>query len=223
MPRRLDGRTGHVLDLMFISTAMRSPERLRASSGYDDISTHPTAKSAEYRSPSGMARGVLMAGSGARLHGGPPICTSGSCLGTHGFRHWRMDAWERSLPDGAVESQTYPREEDIIGRAGLTNALRLVDRRARTTCHIPDEWLVILASYASTVEARHRTALRSAGTSSISSSALWAPHSLFAATALTKYRRGPSWARLSYRGKPERRPPDALSAESRARPRHDIS
>ncbi|HOJ20457.1 MAG TPA: Gfo/Idh/MocA family oxidoreductase [Armatimonadota bacterium] len=159
------GQGVHVLDLMFAFNGYAKPTSVfGASSGYDDINgTHPTAKSAEYLITfENGARGVLMAGVGA------PTFTEGptymhkriAVYGTHGFRHWRMDAWERSLPDGTVESQTHVyREEDIIGQAGLTNALfDWLDDPARVhpnnLATSLDEWLVILAGYASTVEAR---------------------------------------------------------------------
>ena len=80
--------------------------------------------------------------------------------GTHGFRHWRMNGYERSLPDGSVESaeQVYA-DQDIIGQANLTMAMldwledssRVHPNSLATSL---DEWLVILAGYLSTVEAR---------------------------------------------------------------------
>jgi hypothetical protein len=73
---------------------------------------------------------------------------------------WRMNGWMRSCPDGPLEQgkHTYA-EEDLQGQAGLTNALfdwlgddAKVHPNNLTTSL--DEWLVILAGYASTMEAR---------------------------------------------------------------------
>ncbi len=80
--------------------------------------------------------------------------------GTHGFLHWRMYAWERSMPDGTVEQgkKDYA-EEDVQGQANHTNALFdwLEDDSKVHPCCLEtslDQWLVILAGYASTIEQR---------------------------------------------------------------------
>jgi hypothetical protein len=71
-----------------------------------------------------------------------------------------MNAWEKSLPDGTVEQGTKEyRAEDVLGQANLTNALFdwLEDDAQVSPTNLStslDEWLVILAGYLSTVEAR---------------------------------------------------------------------
>ena len=70
-----------------------------------------------------------------------------------------MQGWEKSLPDGRVEKGEHEyREEDVLGQAGLTNAVfdwLEHDQPCPTSLKTSlDEWLVILAGYQSTVEAR---------------------------------------------------------------------
>ena len=80
--------------------------------------------------------------------------------GTHGFRHWKMNGWEKSLPDGTVEKQEMDyATEDAQAEATLINSMfdwlegdgKVSPTNLRTAL---DEWLVILAGYMSTVEAR---------------------------------------------------------------------
>ena len=159
------GQGCHVLDLLFAFNGYAEPKTVfGASSGFDDIDgTHASPKSAEslITFENGV-RAMLMTGEGA------PIFEEGprhmhkriAVYGTHGFIHWRMDAWEKSLPDGTVEQgkKDY-REEDAIGQADHTNAMFdwLEDDNKVHPCNLAtslDEWLVILAGYMSTVEAR---------------------------------------------------------------------
>jgi predicted dehydrogenase len=159
------GQGVHVLDLMFAFNGYAAPQTVfGAGSGYDDINgTHPSPKSAEFLITfANGTRAMLMAGAGApQFEEGPNWMHKRIAVyGTHGFRHWRMTGWERSRPDGTVEQgkHTYA-EEDIQGQAGLTNALfDWLDDDAQVhpnnLATSLDEWLVILAGYASTVEAR---------------------------------------------------------------------
>jgi hypothetical protein len=71
-----------------------------------------------------------------------------------------MYGCEKSLPDGTVEKREHEyAAEDIQGQAGLTNAMfdwleddsKVSPTNLKTSL---DEWLVILAGYMSTVEAR---------------------------------------------------------------------
>ena len=79
--------------------------------------------------------------------------------GTHGYFHWRMNAWEKSLPDGTVEQgkKEYG-AEDVLGQANLTNAMfDWLDDKAVAPTNLStslDEWLVILAGYLGSLEAR---------------------------------------------------------------------
>ena len=161
----MSGQGVHVLDLLFTFADYPEVETVfGASSGYDDINgTHPSPRTAEslitFRN--GM-RAALQAGEGAPMHdrtaprwGHKRI----SVYGTQGFIQWWMQGWERSLPDGTVEvgSHAY-RDEDVLGQAGLTNAmfdwLEDDDKPCPTNLATSlDEWLVILAGYMSTVEA----------------------------------------------------------------------
>ncbi|HCU35542.1 MAG TPA: hypothetical protein DGT21_08810 [Armatimonadetes bacterium] len=162
----MSGQGVHVLDLMFAFAGYPEVQTVfGASSGYDDIDgTHPSPRTAEslitFRN--GM-RGALQAGEGAPIftpeaprHGHKRI----SVYGTHGFLHWRMFGWERSLPDGTVETGEYQYgDDDPLGQAGLTNAMFdwLEDDKAIAPTNLKaslDEWLVILAGYMSTIEAR---------------------------------------------------------------------
>jgi len=71
-----------------------------------------------------------------------------------------MSGYEKSLPDGTVErGDSVYGEQDIQGQAGLTNAMfdwiedeaKVAPTNLSTSL---DEWLVILAGYMSTIEAR---------------------------------------------------------------------
>jgi predicted dehydrogenase len=162
----MSGQGVHVLDLMFAFSGYAQVETVfGASSGYDDINgTHPSPRTAEtlitFRKG---IRAALQAGEGA------PIFDTSlpnwghkriAIYGTHGFRHWWMYGCERSLPDGTVEKLKHDYSaEDVQGQAGLTNAMfdwleddsNISPTNLRTSL---DEWLVILAGYMSTVEAR---------------------------------------------------------------------
>jgi predicted dehydrogenase len=163
------GQGVHVLDLIFAFNGYAPARRVfGAISGYEDLSgTHPGPKTAEFLIDfENGARAVLMAGPGAPTFedgpdsGRPWMQKRIAVYGTHGFLHWRMDAWERSLPDGTVaRGQKSYREEDLQGQANLTNAL--FDWLEDDTKGHPnnlgtslDEWLTILGGYASGVSGR---------------------------------------------------------------------
>lgn len=159
------GQGCHVLDLMFAFSGYAKPKTVfGASSGYDDINgTHPSPNAAESSITfENGTRAMLMTGEGApEFEEGPNwIHKRIAVYGTHGFIHWRMNAWERSLPDGTVEQgrKEYA-QEDVIGQANHTNAMFdwLADDNKVHPCSLTtslDEWLVILAGYLSTIEAR---------------------------------------------------------------------
>ena len=161
----LSGQGVHVLDLLFAFNGYADPETVfGAVSGYDDIDgTHPSPRTMEalltFRNG---VRGALQAGEGAPIFEPAPIYMHKrlAVYGTHGFLHWRMNAWERSLPDGTVQrGQKNYAEEDLQGQANLTNAVFawLDDDSAVSPTNLKtslDEWLVILAVYQSAVEAQ---------------------------------------------------------------------
>ncbi len=158
------GQGCHILDLMFAFNGYAKPKTVfGAASGYDDINgTHPSPKAAEslITFENGV-RAMLMTGEGA------PEFEEGAnwthkriaIYGTHGFIHWRMNAWERSLPDGTVEQgQKSYAEEDLLGQANHTNVIFdwLADDSKVHPCNLTtslDEWLVILAGYQSAIKA----------------------------------------------------------------------
>jgi len=161
----MNGQGVHVLDLMFAFAGYPKPQTVfGASSGYDDINGHhPSPRTAESLITfEGGIRGALQAGEGAPQFNEGVNWMHKRCAvyGTHGFRHWRMYGWEKSLPDGTVEQgeKDYA-AEDILGQAGLTNAMFdwIEDAAKPSPTNLSvslDEWLVILAGYMSTVEAR---------------------------------------------------------------------
>ena len=161
----MSGQGCHVLDLMFGFNSYAKPQKVfGASSGYDDINgTHPSPKAAEslITFENGV-RAMLMAGEGAPEFEEAPrhMHKRIAVYGTHGFRHWRMNGYEKSLPDGTVErADLVYGDEDVLGQANHTNATFdwLEDDGKVHPCSLGtslDEWLVILAGYASTIEAR---------------------------------------------------------------------
>ena len=159
------GQGPHILDLMFAFNGYAKPTTVfGASSGYDDINgSHPSPRTAEslITFENGV-RAALMAGEGApQFEDGPNWMHKRIAVyGTHGFVHWRMNAWERSLPDGTIElgRKSYA-EQDVLGQANHTNAMFdwLENDASVHPCSLAtslDEWLVILAGYLSTIEAR---------------------------------------------------------------------
>jgi predicted dehydrogenase len=162
----MSGQGVHVLDLIFAFSGYAQVETVfGASSGYDDIGgAHPSPRTAEtlITFKNGI-RAALQAGVGAPMFdkslpdwGHKRIAV----YGTHGFRHWWMYGCEKSLSDGTIEKlkRDYA-TDDVPGQAGLTNALFdwLKDENKISPTNLKtslDEWLVILAGYMSTVEAR---------------------------------------------------------------------
>lgn len=162
----MSGQGVHVLDLIFAFSGYAEVETVfGASSGYDDINgTHPSPRTAEtlITFKNGI-RAALQAGEGAPMFDKslPDWAHKRIAVyGTHGFRHWWMYGCEKSLPNGNVEklSRDYA-TDDVPGQVGLTNALFdwLEDDNKISPTNLKtalDEWLVILAGYMSTVEAR---------------------------------------------------------------------
>ena len=162
----MSGQGIHVLDLLYTFAGYPEIETVfGASSGYDDINgTHPSPRTAEslITFKNGM-RAALQAGEGAPMHD-PTAPTWGhkrlSVYGTNGFVQWWMQGWEKALPGGQTEKGAHAyADEDVLGQAGLTNAMLdwLEDAGKPSPTNLAtalDEWLVILAGYVSTVEAR---------------------------------------------------------------------
>jgi len=161
----MSGQGVHVLDLMFAFNSYAPVQTVfGASSGYTDLGcAHPAPKTAESLITfTNGVRAALQSGEGAPIFEEGPAHAHKriAVYGTKGFLHWRMYGWEKSLPDGTVEQgkKDY-REEDVPGQAGLTHAMFdwLEDDRKPSPTNLDtslDEWLVILAGYLSTVEAR---------------------------------------------------------------------
>lgn len=162
----MSGQGVHVLDLMFAFSGYAEVETVfGASSGYDDINgTHPSPRTAEtlITFKNGI-RAALQAGQGAPMFDKSAPNWSHKRIavyGTHGFRHWKMNGWEKSLPDGTVEKQEMDyATEDVQAEAALINSIFdwLEDDSKVSPTNLKtalDEWLVILAGYMSTVEAR---------------------------------------------------------------------
>jgi len=161
----MSGQGVHVLDLMFAFNGYATPQTVfGASSGYDDIDgRHPSPRTAETMVTfANGVRALLQAGAGAPMFVEGPTWGHKriAVYGTHGFRHWWMSGYEKSLPDGTVErGDSVYGEQDIQGQAGLTNAMfdwiedeaKVAPTNLSTSL---DEWLVILAGYMSTIEAR---------------------------------------------------------------------
>ncbi len=159
----MSGQGVHVLDLLFAFADYEPVQTVfGASAGYDDINgTHPSPRTAEslINFPSGK-RAALQAGEGAPMmapdqprHMHKRIAT----YGTRGFIHWTMWGWERSLPDGTLETGEHDyRTEDNIAEANLVNAMfdwleddgKVAPTNLSTSL---DEWLVILAGYQSSI------------------------------------------------------------------------
>ncbi|MEN6643252.1 MAG: Gfo/Idh/MocA family oxidoreductase [Armatimonadia bacterium] len=161
----MSGQGVHVLDLLFAFNGYAPVKTVfGASSGYTDLGcSHPSPNDAEsLLTFENGVRAALQAGVGS------PIFEEGATwahkriavYGTHGYFHWRMYAWEKSLPDGTVErgKKDYG-AEDVLGQANLTNAMFdwIEDDSQVAPTNLQnslDEWLVILAGYLSSVEAR---------------------------------------------------------------------
>lgn len=165
----MSGQGVHVLDLAFAFGGYARPTSVFAGvSGYDDINgTHPSPKSAEFLIGfENGVRAIVEAGETALRCDDSPNAKYNwmhkriAVYGTRGLVHWRMSGWERTLADGTVEQGQHSyADEDNPGQANLTNALfdwiedeaKVHPNNLSTSL---DEWLVILAGYASAVQAK---------------------------------------------------------------------
>jgi predicted dehydrogenase len=161
----MSGQGVHVLDLLFAFNSYAPVSTVfGASSGYDDINGfHPSPRTAEtFITFDNGVRALLQAGAGAPefIEGPDWMHKRIAVYGTHGFRHWWMSGYELSLADGSVQKgdNDYG-AQDVVGQASLTEAVLdwLEDDGKAAPTNLAtslDEWLVILAGYLSTIEAR---------------------------------------------------------------------
>ena len=158
----MNGQGVHVLDLMFAYagyTAIRSVHA--ACSGFDDINgTHPSPLTASALITFvDEKRGVLQSGEGV-----PEIAQDVprhmhkriAVYGTTGYLHWKMNGWEMGIGGEYSSGEHVYSEVDDVGQANLVrsvfNWLETGEPTPTNLATSLDEWLVILACYASTVE-----------------------------------------------------------------------
>ncbi len=158
----MSGQGVHVLDLMFAYAGYVPVEAVQgACAGFDDINgTHPSpASAAALITFADGKRGLLQSGEGV-----PEMAEDVprhmhkriAAYGTEGFVHWSMHHWEKTVDGEVQRGEHVYREEDDLGQAGLVEALIdwIEDDEAVAPTNLAtslDEWLVILACYASTV------------------------------------------------------------------------
>jgi predicted dehydrogenase len=123
------GQGTHVLELMFAFNSDATPTSVfgQISGGQGLDSKHPAPDMAEAAIAfDNGARGLLLCGENA------PSVADGlggsrhkriSVYGTRGFIQWQMDAWERGVPNGYEHGTKSYGEEDVLGQAGLTEAV----------------------------------------------------------------------------------------------------
>lgn len=123
------GQGTHILELMFAFNDNAAPTsvfgQVSGDEGLDSKHPAPDMAQASITLENG-ARGILLSGENA------PSVAEGvggsrhkriSVYGTRGFIQWQMDAWERSTPDGYEHGTKSYGEEDVLGQAGLTEAV----------------------------------------------------------------------------------------------------
>lgn len=161
----MSGQGVHVMDLMF-AFASYTPVRAvhAACSGFDDINgTHPSPKSVgalitfadEKRALLQSGAGVPEMAKDVARHMHKRI----AAYGETGFLHWTMHSWEKGIGGRVERGEHVYREVDDVGQVNLTNAVFdwIEDDAAVAPTNLAvslDEWLVLLACYASTV---HKT------------------------------------------------------------------
>ncbi len=158
----LSGQGVHVLDLMFAFAGYVGVRAVHAAcSGFDDINgTHPSPESVSALITfADEKRGVLQSGAGVPemapdlpRHMHKRIAVYGEI----GFLHWTMHSWEKGIGGTVERGEHEYRVVDDVGQINLTNAVFdwLEDDEAVTPTNLAtslDEWLVLLACYASTV------------------------------------------------------------------------
>ena len=158
----MNGQGVHVLDLMFAYAGYVDVKSVHAAcSGFDDINgTHPSpATASALITFVDEKRGVLQSGEGV-----PEIAQDVprhmhkriAVYGETGYLHWKMNGWEMGI-DGTLAIGDH--EYGVVDDVGQANLVRSVfnwmegNEPAPTNLSTSlDEWLVILACYASTIE-----------------------------------------------------------------------
>ncbi|MFQ6041408.1 MAG: Gfo/Idh/MocA family protein [Candidatus Poribacteria bacterium] len=123
------GQGTHVLELMFAFNGNATPTsvfgQVSGDKGLDSKHPAPDMSEAAIAFENGT-RGLLLCGENA------PFVADGvggsrhkriSVYGTRGFIQWQMDAWERSTPESYEHGAKSYGEEDVLGQAGLTEAV----------------------------------------------------------------------------------------------------
>ncbi|MGI5818387.1 MAG: Gfo/Idh/MocA family protein [Armatimonadota bacterium] len=157
----MNGQGVHVLDLMFAYAGYTEIRSVHAAcSGFDDINgTHPSPNTASALITFvDEKRGVLQSGEGV-----PEIAQDVprhmhkriAVYGTTGFVHWKMNGWEMGIGGEYSSGEHVYGEVDDVGQANLVrsvfNWLETGEPTPTNLATSLDEWLVILACYASTV------------------------------------------------------------------------
>jgi predicted dehydrogenase len=158
----MNGQGVHVLDLMFAYANYLDVRSVHAAcSGFDDINgTHPSPNTASALITFvDETRGVLQSGEGV-----PEIADDVprhmhkriAVYGTTGFVHWKMNGWEMGIGGVYSSGEHVYGEVDDVGQANLVRAVfNWLETGEPTPTNLAtalDEWLVILACYASEVE-----------------------------------------------------------------------
>lgn len=125
----LSGQGTHALELVSAYNADATPTSVFAnvsgSSGLASNHPAPDQCAAAIQYDNGV-RALLLCGTNA-----PRVNDSYehmqkriAAYGTRGFRHWTMEWWERTAPDGSIERGTHRyADEDVLGQAGITDAV----------------------------------------------------------------------------------------------------
>ncbi len=160
----MNGQGVHVLDLMYSYAGYTDVRSVHAAcSGFDDIKgTHPSPETASALITFvDEKRGVLQSGEGV-----PEIAQDVprhmhkriAVYGETGYLHWKMNGWEMGIHGKHTSGEHVYGEVDDVGQANLVRAvfewLRGGEPAPTNLSIALDEWLIILACYASTVEQR---------------------------------------------------------------------
>jgi len=123
------GQGTHIMDLMFAFNGNATPTSVfgQVSGGKGLDSKHPAPDMAEAAITfENGTHGLVLCGENAPSvddNAGGSRHKRISVYGTRGFIQWQMDAWERGTPDGYEHGKKSYGEEDVLGQAGLTEAV----------------------------------------------------------------------------------------------------
>jgi len=161
----LMGQGTHILEMMFSFNQYAAPTSIfgQVSGTEGFATTHPAPDMAEaVITFENGARGLLLCGKNAPSVGDDVVISYHkriSVFGTRGFVQWQMEFFERSTPDGYEFGKKNYKDEDVLGQAGLTEAVfdwlddesRLHPTRLDLSLQ---QFNVILGLYASVLEHR---------------------------------------------------------------------